>query len=154
MSRCRNCNYEFEEENGWQEFCSVLCAQDYVVGDRLKSKNGKVRAKATERWAKWFEDKKNNRLVRRGAQAEKPKIGTQVDGWRICFDDGVWTRHKVKLDVSGYIGVRPITEHEKKQIENQRGRESFGANMIPNQPWHKLPGSRNMVGLGWFPHDE
>lgn len=154
MSRCASCEYPFDEENGWQEFCSVTCAMCHIVGRIVTEDDIKANNKVSQRWQAWWDEPKNKRKVRLGEPAKKPAFGKFVKRQVVTMVNG---REKVRIidvNIGGEIKTRPITAKEKALAKARRGRGGWSDDMIDNQCWRDLPGQHGKVGLGWFPHDE
>lgn len=161
MSRCTQCSLSFEEDNGWQEFCSTACAKEHFTS----GKKGAALIKANADFATWLADPKNARLVRLdGAKAEPPKIGTMVKKTFVYthMEGKGKDRHEVTETVTrmvnegGLIQLRPITDEERRIARSWRGRGSFGENHVRNTMTDYVPGEHGFmrVGEAWFPHDE
>jgi len=133
MSRCLGCNRTFAEENGWQEFCSLPCAQGYVIGRRVAGLDMKIEynPKWYDVWNKWMSDATNSRRVRLRAEPEPPP----------------------RIGGGGEVIVRPITDDERATAKRYRGHGFYDCHVattfgddLPSLHWH--------VGEEWFPHDD
>ena len=157
MSRCKKCNRTFAEENGWQEFCSLQCACEYVTGrkiDEIGRKNKKKDLELCERWRDWIFDEKNRRTVRLRAKPEPaPTVGR--------FEDRVveWTDEKgnkfrktIRVNVGSEVTIRPMTDEECASVKRYRG-HGFSDGHVRNPRCEDLPSAHGLVGMGWYPHD-
>ena len=156
MSRCKKCNRTFAEENGWQEFCSLTCAQRYVIGRTVQELDMTKKRDADDfaRWVGWFTNTKNARRVRPCDEPEPaPKVGKfeeRVVEWR----EGKKKKLvRLRVNVGSEVTVRPMTEEERKQIVRGRGRGGFADGHAYNPMCEDLPSVHGQVGRGWFPHD-
>lgn len=161
MTRCKHCGYSFEQENGWQDYCSQECAMLYHCGMIIPcgitltdGVNRKLRH-AVKCWYEFLTDERNLKLVRWGGErAKPPQVGRfEQRIYRYLDDDGKWYEHSVMVNVGSEIKPRAITTTEYEAVINRRGRGSFGENMVENQMWRDLPSVHGRVGQGWFPHD-
>ena len=156
MSRCLRCNRTFAEENAWQEFCSLPCAQRYVIGRTIEELGLTKRrdADAFRMWADWITSSKNNRRVRYCEEPEPPpKIGKfeeRVVEWR---EGNKRECRKVRVNVGGEITIRPMTDDERAAAKRYRGHDFYDCHVattfgddLPSLHWH--------VGEEWFPHDD
>lgn len=159
MSKCHNCGFRFEEENGWQEFCSMECAMEtfggkvFTTEDFVKAMDTSDQTKETKNlrkkiksWNDFWGKECNKRLVRQGPRAKKPVIGVWEEV-KVLTPEGIVTR---KINVGGGIVIRPITEEEQITIIKRRGRSwlpsNLGGALVP-------PSVLNNPGFGWFKHD-
>jgi len=151
MSRCTSCGHSFDEENGWQEFCSVTCAMQHICGRSLTEDDVKSESKLWKKWLEWHDNPKNKRLVRDGEPAQAPKYG----GLAYRLYDSVVKGVKVKVKRDIVMKPRPLTDKEREQIAKYRGRGGFGECHVRNCMTDDIPSQQGMkrVGEGWFPHD-
>lgn len=156
MSRCVCCGNPFRETDGWQDFCSVTCAMHYIVGRVVTKDDAEAESRAWKQWSEWYGQPKNYRKVRQGEPAEKPKVGRWVKRQVVINPRGGADKDVVKVidvNIGGTMVIRPMTKQERIVSERQRGRGSFGENMVENQNWRDLPSKHGRVASGWFPHD-
>ena len=155
MSRCKKCNHTFVEENGWQEFCSLPCAQEYVVGKMIadfnwKSKKDCARFRA---WCKWVLDPKNRRRVRYHKEPEPaPKVGKFEERVVELREGKKKKLVRLRVNVGSEVIVRSMTDAERRCANRYRG-HGFGDGHAYNPMVEDLPSVHGQVGKGWFPHD-
>ena len=157
VSRCKRFNRKFAEENGWQEFCSLQCACEYVAGKRIDDidrKNKNKDLELCERWRNWIFDEKNRRTVRLRARPEPaPTVGRFEDRVVEWADkNGKKFRKAIRVNVGSEVTVRPMTDEERASVERYRG-HGFSDGHARNPSCDDLPSVHGLVGMGWYPHD-
>lgn len=156
MSRCKKCHNVFDEDNGWQEFCSMHCAQLWVCGKTVEDIDPDDRRdqKRLDAWNAWIADSKNARLVRPRNKPEPPPAVGRYE-WRLVeWEDanGKKLRKRLRVNVGSEVTVRPMTDAERRTAERNRGR-GFSDGHVYNPMVEDLPSKHGQVGKGWFPHD-
>ena len=155
MSRCKNCGFHFEEENGWQEYCSMQCAMSFHAGRILTKADKDANNRKWKYWMEFWGNTKNHRLVRFAKPTKKPTIGKWVE--RKCNastakDKGHERIVTIQVNIGGLELHRPMTDSDRKQLKKQKKLGGF-SHLIADDIWRRLPSEQRNYSLGWFPHD-
>ena len=156
MSRCKKCNRTFAEENGWQEFCSLQCAQKYIVGKTLDELDQRKKRDidSLNAWHEWISKPSNARRVRCRENPEPAQKFGKFENRIVEWTDkkGNKFRKTIRVNVGSEVTIRPMTDEERASAERYRG-HGFSDGHARNPRCDDLPSAHGLVGMGWYPHD-